>query len=442
MLDAGMDNPLRSETKSKREFLASRVRQALRATGSAQSGDTAILHIILLGLLLCGAGSCTSKRVEVVPKNTVSEVKPSPKKRIHKPNATPTEPTYHWKLIAGKDRNPGHRDGPGVDSLFYNPEGIAMDAKGSLFVADGANCVIRKITPDGRVCTFAGSPGRPSSADGKGSEAGFHGPQGIALDAQGTFYVTDTFSHTVRKMTPDGIVSTLAGKPGEKGTADGKGEEARFNQPAGIALDVNGNVFVADHKNHSIRKISPAGEVTTFAGSASDSHFANGKAVFVDGKGTESRFYSPTGLAFDASGFLYVTDIDNGSIRKISPDGVVSTLTGLEWEIPKQKQPGEILTMFPDGPPKRYTGLNHPAGLAIDKQGNIFIADDWNHAIRKINTRGQISTIGGKMSDNRVPDSSGKEANFIQPHGILVSPSGTLYVSDWLGRTIYRGVPR
>jgi len=168
--------------------------------------------------------------------------------------------------------------------------------------------------------TFAGSAGGAGSDDGTASAARFNRPGGVATDASGDVYVVDSGNYTIRKIAPSGDVTTLAGLAGRSGSDDGIGSVARFNQPSAVATDGNGNVYVADTGNHAIRKITPAGVVTTLAGSA-------GFPGSTDGRGSEARFRSPLGIATNGSGNVYVAD-SNNSIRKITPDGVVSTFAG------------------------------------------------------------------------------------------------------------------
>lgn len=222
--------------------------------------------------------------------------------------------------IAGQWGVYGSNDGPGGSAAFVAPGGTAVDSSGNIFVTDSGNDTIRKITPSGDVTTFAGVAKAPGSADGTGTAARFLGPQGIAVDSANNLYVTDTGNHTIRKITPGGVVTTIAGAAGQSGSADGSGTQARFNGPLGIAVDASGNVFVADTKNHTIRKISPAGTVTTIAGST-------GVAGSVDGTGTNAQFSRPAGIAIDGSGVVYISDFDNNTIRVGAASGSSGALT-------------------------------------------------------------------------------------------------------------------
>jgi hypothetical protein len=213
-------------------------------------------------------------------------------------------------------------DGTGTAAQFSNPAGVAVDGAGTVYVADGSNNRIRKITPAGVVTTLAGS-GTAGSANGTGTAAQFNYPAGVALDGSGTVYVGDYNSHRIRKITPAGVVTTLAGS-GTAGFADATGTAAQFNGPAAVAVDGAGNVYVGDELNHRIRKVTPAGVVTTLAGSGN----GVGTGGFADGTGTAAKFSNPAGVAVDGSGTVYAADARNQRIRKITPTGAATTFAG------------------------------------------------------------------------------------------------------------------
>ena len=212
---------------------------------------------------------------------------------------------------------PGYTDGTGTSAKFYSPTGVAVDGAGNVYVADRSNHRIRKITASGVVSTLAGS-GTSGYTDGTGTSAKFSSPNGVAVDGAGNVYVADYFNHRIRKITTSGVVSTLAGSA--SGYADGTGTSAQFSYPTGVAVDGAGNVYVADYNNHRIRKITTSGVVSTLAGS--------GTPGYTDGTGTSAKFSSPTGVAVDGAGNVYVADYNNHRIRKITASGVVSTLAG------------------------------------------------------------------------------------------------------------------
>jgi len=255
----------------------------------------------------------------------------------------------------------GSADGIGTAASFNYPSGVALDASGNIYVADRNNHKIRKITPAGLVSSLAGS-GFVGNSDGTGISASFSSPWGVAIDGLGNVYVADAFNYKIRKITPAGTVSTLAGS-GARGSTDGAGATASFDYPIGVAVDASGNVYVADHINFKIRKITPAGVVSTFAGS--------GTYGSVDGTGTTASFVYPLGLALDGFGNLYVGDLLNQKIRKITPVGVVSTLAGIGTD-------GSV-----DGA-GTVASFKEPSGVAVDGSGNVYVGDYGNNKIRKI----------------------------------------------------------
>jgi prepilin-type N-terminal cleavage/methylation domain-containing protein len=296
----------------------------------------------------------------------------------------------------------GYSDGTGAAAQFNTPTGVAVDSSGTMYVADYANNRIRKMTPAGVVSTLAGS-GTTGSSDGTGAAAQFSYPRGVAVDSSGTMYVADYANHRIRKITPAGVVSTLAGSTAS--FADGTGAAAQFNYPRGVAVDSSGTAYVADTYNHRIRKITPAGVVSTLAGST---------ASFADGTGAAAQFNYPFGVAVDTSGTVYVADNYNHRIRKITPAGVVSTLAG-------------STAGFADGTGSAAQ-FNYPTGVAVDTSGTVYVADASNNRIRKISPSGVVSTLAGSTAG--FADGTGAAAQFSLPYGVAVDSSGTLYIAD------------
>jgi sugar lactone lactonase YvrE len=224
-------------------------------------------------------------------------------------------------LFAGDASSLGSLDGTGSAARFNGASGVATDSAGNVFVADTGNHTIRKITSAGVVSTLAGTAGSSGSTDAAGAAARFNSPRGVATDNAGNVYVADSGNNTIRKITPTGVVSTLAGTAGSSGSTDASGAAARFNTPRGIASDAAGTLYVADSGNNTIRKITPAGVVTTLAGTA-------GSSGSTDASGAAARFNGPMGVAIDSANNVYVADTNNHTIRKITSAGAVSTLAG------------------------------------------------------------------------------------------------------------------
>ncbi len=331
--------------------------------------------------------------------------------------------------LAGVADYYGTNDGPGDEAVFDYPKGVAVDSAGNVYVSDADNEAIRKVAPDGTVSTLAGSPrfdvnGNPigGSSDGTGSAAQFNFPQGIALDSAGNVYVADSDNNTIRKVTPNGVVATLAGLANTPGSADGKGNKARFNIPTGVAIDAAGNVFVTDAYNDTIRKVTPAGVVTTMAGMP----LFTGN---LDGTGSSGRFSFPTGLTIDGAGNLYVADTDNSTLREISPAALVTTIAGVAVSFG---------TVDGTGSEARF---DIPWAVATGPNGEIYVADTGNSAIRKITSAGLVSTLAGLKGVYGAADGTGTEARFHYPEGLAVDRATNIYVADSVNNTIRKVTP-
>jgi ABC-type branched-subunit amino acid transport system substrate-binding protein len=338
--------------------------------------------------------------------------------------------------LAG-DGHWGYRDAPGTQARFYGLEGIAIDEQGSIYVAERFGNRIRRISPDGMVSTLAGT-GVAGYADGPASSAQFNFPFGIAVDIAGNVYVADTFNHRIRIIHPDGpalpappvptgtegsvaegsssagTVSTLAGD-GEAGYRDGPALQARFDRPTDVALSATtGILYVADAGNNRIRAISPDGMVTTLAGS--------GKRGFRDGSPDQAQFNGLQYIAVDRDGNIYAADAvsfegrGNHAVRRITPEGMVTTVAGTG-------HPGPA-----DGPAAE-AGFSLPSGLDVDAAGNIFVADEDNQRIRVITPQGMVYTLAGRGT-NGYADGAGPEAAFFFPHGVALDGAGRLYVAE------------
>ncbi len=327
--------------------------------------------------------------------------------------------------LAGTAGQTGSTDGTGAAALFNDPTGVAVDAAGNVYVADTGNETIREITPAGVVTTLAGSPGQLGSADGTGAAALFGNPKGVAVDpTTGDLYVADFLNDTIRMITPGGVVTTLAGSAAAPpGSTDGTGTAARFNEPAGIAVDpTTGNVYVADTYNDTIRMITPAGVVTTLAGTA-------GQIGSADGTGAAARFNEPEGVAVDAAGNVYVADTDNRTIREITPAGVVTTLAG---------SPGQGGSADGTGAAAQF---DYPADVAVDAAGNVYVADEFNNTIREITPTGVVTTLAGTAGQYGSTDGTGTAARFTDPIGVAVDAAGNVYVADNYNNTIRKLSP-
>lgn len=402
--------------------------------------------------------------------------------------------------FAGQPHRNGSSDGAGAAATFSSPAALAVDVLGNVFVADTENDTIRKITPDGSVTTIAGRAGNRGFADGAVAQARFCMPRGIAVDRDGTIWVADTGNDVIRRIA-NGTVTTIAGVAGQTGYVDGPGASARFTRPAGLAFDVAGNLYVGDSYGQVLRKVSRTHLVSTLVGDTFP--MSNGMAVdtagsiylpdsvrgcvikisaegartvfagnqtsviYVDGAGSAARFRDPTAVAVAPDGTVYVADLNAFAVRKITTGGVVSTL------MPRQEgslQPFEggwpsavavdaagtlfvadvmshiIYKVSPAGIASPVAGdrnvlgwndgigsnarFNRPVGIALDREGNLYVADGGNFTIRKITPNRVVTTLAGTAGKEGHVDGAGSAARFRSPWGITVGPSGNIFVSD------------
>jgi sugar lactone lactonase YvrE len=264
--------------------------------------------------------------------------------------------------LAGTARSSGTADGTGAAARFNFPVGIAVDSAGNVFVAETTNNVIRKITPAGVVTTFAGTALQIGSTDGTGPAARFFLPAGLAIDSADNLYLADSANNTIRKITPAGVVTTLAGAALQPGFTNATGAAARFTTPFGVAVDGAGNVFVADSGNNAIRRITPGGVVTTVAGAA-----ASGA---IDGPAAAARFSQPRGVAVDAGGNLFVADYGNSTLRHITAGGAVTTIAGAAGIFGEVNSVGAAARLY------------EPIGIVVDGT-TVYVADSSNNQIRR-----------------------------------------------------------
>ncbi|PPU06487.1 NHL repeat-containing protein [Xanthomonas arboricola] len=316
------------------------------------------------------------------------------------PTATPLGWKAQLQWVAGSGVR-GAVDGRAADARFADPYGLAIDPHGALYIADGGdNNRIRRLLDNGSVQTVAG--GQEGFADGVDAAAEFNTPSGIAFDTAGNLYIADTGNHAIRKRTPHGVVTTLAGD-GSAGFRDGAAAQARFNGPIGVAVDAQGRVYVADTYNDRIRVIAPDGQVSTLAGGALPG--------MADGVGDQARFDTPTDLKVDAHGVVWVADMRNDAIRRIAPDSSVSTLIG--------------------GDPADLSPLLHrPMTLALTHDGVLYVGDASGRVLQ-VTRAGHVVTMSGEDVMQRMS----------RPAGIAVDAQGAVCVSDAGSARVHRLVP-
>ncbi|MBS1528199.1 MAG: hypothetical protein JST19_21315, partial [Bacteroidetes bacterium] len=299
----------------------------------------------------------------------------------------------------------GYADGTGGGALFNGPGGIATDAQGNVYVSDSFNNLVRKITPGGVVTTIAGN-GTPGYADGPAASAEFYGPQGLAVDGQGNVFVADFGNNVIRKISTDGTVSTFCGNT-TAGAVNGTATASEFNGPYGIAFDKSGNLYVADDNNNMIRMINSAGKSTTVAGVTTPG-YAN--ATTNTTTGVFAFFRHPSGVAVDPStGNIYVADGGNSAIRQVTPAGVVTTIAG---------GPGQTSL------------IGYPTGITVDQNANIYITDQSGRVI-ELTAAKTLYNLAGAVNVTGYADGTGTAAQFNTPLGIAIDLQGNIYISDF-----------
>jgi sugar lactone lactonase YvrE len=298
----------------------------------------------------------------------------------------------------------GFVDGTGAGAEFSSPSGIALDAQGNIYVSDSFNNRIRKITSAGVVTTIAGN-GVAGYSDGPAATAQFYGPQGLAVDASGNIFVADFGNNVIRKITAAGVVSTVAGNT-TAGHVDGIATTvAEFNSPAGVAVDKTGHLYVADYNNNMIRKVTIAGVVSTIAGTLT-AGYINGTVNTTTG--AYASFDRPTNVVLDASGNIFVADLGNSAIREVTPAAVVTTIAG---------------------GPGQSSLLGYPSGLALDAHGNFFISDASGRII-ELTAAKVLYDLSGAANVTGFADGSGTLAQFNSPQDIGVDAAGNIFVAD------------
>lgn len=305
--------------------------------------------------------------------------------------------------------------GAATAAELHSARGIALDASGNFYISDERNQVIRKVNTLGIISTFAGNGVYGYSGDGGAATlAQLNNPYALTVDASGNLYIADAGNVRVRKVNTTGIISSVAGD-GTSAYGDGNAAvAAELYQPHSTVFDASGNMYIADADNNRVRKVSPSGIITTYAGSGNQGFSGDG------GPATIASLYHPTCVAFDASGNLYIADEDNNRIRKVTTSGTITTVAG-----------SSAYGFGGDGGAAVAAKLNYPYGVAPDASGNLYIADQYNHRIRMVNTAGIISTVAGNGTQGYLGDNgpaTAAELNY--PTCVVLDASGDIYIAD------------
>jgi sugar lactone lactonase YvrE len=317
--------------------------------------------------------------------------------------------------VAGTGTGNYHGDGgPATDAWLWEPGGVTLDATGNLYITDRTNRRVRKVdAATGVISTVAGSGNVTYEGDGGlGTSAKVNSPRGLALDNLGNLYIADTGNHRIRKLEPSGLITTVAGGgPGNFGGDGGAATAAALRNPAAVAVDTAGNLYIADSSNHRIRKVDAGtGVITTVAGNGTAGFGGDG------GLATAANLSNPQGVAVDPHGNLYIGDYNNHRVRKVDPSGIITTVAG-----------NGTSAYAGDSGAGPLASLSQPAGLAVDGEGNLYIADSGNGKIRKVDPSGIITSVSG----------IGTSLN----HAVAVDGSGNLYVAETYSHRIRKRDP-
>jgi len=310
----------------------------------------------------------------------------------------------------------GFKNGIGKDALLNQPNGLAVDKQGNLYIADQGNNCIRKVTPDGVVTVYAGSR-TAGFKDGPANQARFNGPCGMTVDEKGNLFVCDYYNHCIRKIDPNGIVSTYAGI-GLEGYKDGKADQAMFHSPLAVVADKQGNLYVGDFENHAIRKISTDRTVSTFVG---------GKMGNKDGTGEYAQIAGPASLSMDKQGNIFLVDVYNSSIRKITPSGYTTTVLSkdLKGFVDSTIVIGKINFQ------SSGLGSGNGGGIMVDDDGDLYIADGPGNVVLFVNMSSKVVKFLAGNGTPGLVDGEGLSARFNNPIELARDPRGYIYVADF-----------
>jgi sugar lactone lactonase YvrE len=331
--------------------------------------------------------------------------------------------TYSIETVAGNGTGGYSSDGGMADTTeLNNPWGVAVDKFGNVYIADYSNNRIRKINTAGIISTVAGNGNAGYSADGGMADTTeLNNPTGVAVDSSGNVYIADLNNHRIRKINTGGIISTIAGTGTAGFSGDGgQATFAKFNYPGGVTVDKRGNIYVCDLQNKRIRKINASGVISTIAGNGTAGY--NGDGI----QATSASLQYPQQVAVDDTGNVYIADEFNQRIRKVDTNGIITTVAGTGTS-----------GYSGDGGQATSAKLNYPYGVAVDKYGSLYIADNYNQVIRKVNAGGIISRIAGNAVGGYSGDGGpALAAQINSPHGIAVDILGNVYIGDYYNNRV------
>ena len=331
------------------------------------------------------------------------------------------------RTIAGTGEEGSSGDGgPAIAAQLNYPQGLALDGAGNLYIADSGNGRIRRVDASGAIRTIAGTGEEGSSGDGGPAVAAqLKFPSGVAVDSSGNVYIADWGNHRIRRIDSSGTITTIAGTGGSGSSGDGgPAVAAQLNLPQGVAADGNGNLYIADTENHRIRRVDPSGTIATVSGSGEQGYSGD------NGPAAVAQLNSPSGVALDGAGNLYIADSENHRIRRINSSGTITTIAGTG------------VGFSGDGGPAGVAQLRYPRGIAADGDGNLYIGDTGNHRIRWVDASGVITTIAGTGGQGFGGDNGlAVDARLLTPERVALDGAGNVYITDTWNHRIRRVDP-
>ena len=321
-------------------------------------------------------------------------------------------PAGRLSVVAGNGNKGAPTPGPADSSRLDDPSGVAVDASGDLFIADQYNYVVEEVTPAGRLSMVAGNGKEGVPTPGPADSSRLDDPSGVAVDAYGDLFIADSFNEVVEEISPAGRLSVLAGNGQFGPPTPGPADSSKLDDPSGVAVDAHEDLFIADAGNNVVEKVAPAGRLSVVAGMATEG------LPPTPGPATSSKLDDPSGVAVDAHGDLFIADWGHNVVEEVTPAGRLSVVAGTGIE--GAPTPG----------PADSSNLNDPLGVAVDAQGDLFIADQLNNVVEEVTPAGRLSVVAGNGKPGAPTPGPANSSKLSGPAGVAVDAHGDLFIAD------------